>query len=200
MKRTINLARRSAPVFVVGLALILSACSSSPVRTDFDRSVDFSTFSTFAFISDSPLMLEQGTPSVSPLLEGRLKSATEELLTSKGFSKYGNPEAADFTVAFTVGSREQLKVTSYPEPYRPAFGAWRWGGAYYMGAGTDVDVRQYTEGTLAIDIYDVDGHKPAWHGVATSKITDEMRENPEAAVNAAVAEILSQFPPGSTSK
>ena len=60
-----------------------------------------------------------------------------------------------------------------------------------------MDVRQYTEGAMAIDVLDVAEHKPAWHGVAKGRITDKMRENPSEAVNTTVSEVLLQFPPGS---
>ena len=183
---------------VLATVLFLGACSSSPVTTDFDNTVDFTGYKTYAFISDSPLMRAPDTPPGSPLLQGRLMKATDAILMAKGYSKVDDPETADFTVAFTVGARDKVQVNSYPEPYRPYYGAWGWGAPYYAGVGAQsVDVRQYTEGTLAIDVFDVAEHKPAWHGVAKGRITDKMRENPSEAVNTTVSEVLLQFPPGS---
>ncbi len=59
-----------------------------------------------------------------------------------------------------------------------------------------MDVQQYTEGRLSIDIYDVAEHKPVWHGAATKRITDSMRENPNETITEIVTEILAGFPPG----
>jgi hypothetical protein len=181
---------------------LLGACSSNPPIIDYDRSADFGSYKTYAFISDRPMIRDPESPTGSPLLEGRLMQATDETLQGKGFAKVDDPESADFTIGFTVGTRDKIKVNSYPEPYRPYYGGWGWGSPYYggvggvYGGGTNVDVQQYTEGTLAIDIYDVAGHKPVWHGVATKRITDEMRRNPGASISEAVNEILAGFPPG----
>ncbi|WP_439105534.1 DUF4136 domain-containing protein [Congregibacter sp.] len=184
-------------IFVV---LAIAGCSSNPPVIDYDSSIDFSGYRTYAFISDHPLMRAEGAPPISPLLEGRLMRITEDSLNAKGFRIVANPEEADFAIGYTSGSRDKIKVNSYPEPYRPYYGGWGWGGSYYGGAyggGSNVDVQQYTEGTLAIDIYDVTEHKPAWHGVATKRITDDMRRNPGEALTEIVNEILAGFPPGS---
>lgn len=179
---------------LASLTALITACGSTPPVVDFDSAVDFSGYRTFAFISEHPLMTEMDSAGASPLLEGRLMRITEEALEAKGFRKVANPETADFAVGFTVGSRDKIRVNSYPEPYRPYYGGWGWGGPYFAGA-SNVDVQQYTEGTLAIDIYDVTEHKPAWHGVATKRITDSMRRNPDDSVSEVVNEILTSFPP-----
>lgn len=176
--------------------LLLSACGSNPPVVDYDSSANFAAYKTYAFISDHPLMRAEGTAGGSPLLEGKLMRTTDETLQAKGFVKVDNPESADFAVGFTVGARDKIRVNSYPEPYRPYYGAWGWGGPYYAGATNNVDVQQYTEGRLAIDVYDVAEHKPVWHATATKRITDSMRRNPNEAVHEVVNEILASFPPG----
>lgn len=175
-------------------ALLLSACGSTPPVVDFDSSVDFGSYQTYAFISEHPLMRASDSNVTSPLLEGRLMRITDENLQAKGFRKIADPEAADFAIGFTVGARDKVKVNSYPEPYRPNYGGWGWGAPYYGGA-SNVDVQQYTEGQLAVDIYDVAGHRPAWHGVATKRITDSMRRNPDETLTEIVNDILMEFPP-----
>lgn len=190
-------------IAAAGTALLLSACGSTPPVIDYDNSVNFSAYKTYAFISDRPLMTAVNSPQASPLLEGRLVRHTDEILQAQGFRKVDDAEAADFAVGFTVGSRDKVRVNSYPEPYRPYYGGWGWGGRYYPGAAgyvgvgtSNVDVQQYVEGTLAVDIYDVQEHKPAWHGVATRRITDSMRRNPDDSVAEIIMEIFANFPPG----
>jgi len=179
---------------------LIAACSSNPAIIDYDKSFNFAPYKTYAFISDRPMLRAPDSPPGSPLLEQRLMRIADADLQGKGFRKLDNPEDADFTVGFTVGARDKIKVNSYPEPYRPYYGGYGgWGAPYYgggYGGGTNVDVQQYTEGTLAIDIYDVAEHKPVWHGVATKRITDKMRQNPEETVTEIVSEILMGFPPG----
>ncbi|MDP5054626.1 MAG: DUF4136 domain-containing protein, partial [Congregibacter sp.] len=170
---------RLVAIATASIAATLGGCSANPPIIDYDRSVDFSGYKTFAFISDHPLMVAEGSSTSSPLLEGRLMRITEDVLRAKGFTIIADAEAADFAVGFTVGARDKIKVNSYPEPYHRYYGGWGgWGAPYYgsgFGGGSNVDVQQYVEGTLAFDIYDVSEHKPAWHGVATKRITDSMR-------------------------
>jgi hypothetical protein len=113
-----------------------------------------------------------------------------------------NPEDADFVLAFTVGSREEIKVDSYPSTsggYYGVGGPNRWGGAYYGGYyGTETTVRQYTKGMLAVDIFDVKERRPVWHAVATKTIHESDRENIVETVELAVNSILGGFPPPTT--
>lgn len=98
----------------------------------------------------------------------------------------------------TIGSREEIKVDSYPSMsagYGRAYqGHWGWGGMYY-GVGAETQVRQYTEGMLAVDVFDVKDRRPVWHGVATKRINDCERDNMDATIQAAVDAILAGFPP-----
>ncbi len=62
-----------------------------------------------------------------------------------------------------------------------------------MSIGSETSVRQYTEGKLAIDIYDVKSHQPVWHGWATKRLTSEDKEAPSAAWNNIVIKVINQF-------
>jgi len=178
-------------------AIALFGCASTFQATyDHDPSVDFTTYKTYAWISDKPMTVAHTERIVSPLLEPRIMAAIEDALNAKGFSKAADRDSADFALAFTVGSREEIKVDTYPSMY----GGWgypgRWGGAYYgMGYGTDTTVRQYQKGMLAVDIFDVAEHRPVWHSVATKSINDSDRKQMDATIRAAVAAIFEGFPP-----
>ena len=87
--------------------------------------------------------------------------------------------------AFALESRDRLETTSYPVPYRGQFG---WGGVVYQE-----DVRDYTEGMLSVDVYDVRTRRPVWHGVARKRISNADRGRPEL-IDAVVAAILKDFP------
>ena len=71
-----------------------------------------------------------------------------------------------------------------------------WGGPYYQ----NIDVREFTQGRLAIDIFDVKQKQPVWHGHATKSISSSDQKNAEALINKAVAAILKDFPPTSASQ
>ena len=182
--------RRSSSLFLACLALAgFSGCETIRVVSDHDPSFSFAGYDSYAWISEHPMV--SSAPGVNPLLEGRIMAAIQASLGAKGMKLAADPAQADFVVAFGVGARDRVSVTSTPYPvgYR---GAWRWGGVYY----NDVDVRQYTEGRLAIDIFDANEKRPVFHGYATANIsatTDQAKR--QQMLREAVAKILAGFPP-----
>lgn len=177
--------------------MLIAGCSSTPYRTstDFDRQADFAGFRTWTFIDEHPMVVFDGAAGVNPLWERRLMQYIEDELENKGLHRIADPERADFVVGFSIGSRERISVQSYPVAYQGAWGR-RWGGAYY-GVATETNVRQYTEGQVAIDIFDVDERRPVWHGSATGNVrSSRTQEEREVLARQVVASILADFPPG----
>src|SRR5262249_57083985 len=76
-----------------------------------------------------------------------------------------NIEQADFAVGFGLGATDEVRIGSYPAAYR---GAWHWPNG---ASPQEFKVRQFIEGRLTVDIFDVATHQPAWHGWATKNIT-----------------------------
>ena len=132
----------------------------------------------------------------NPLLETRIMSSIETSLQAKGYSLIENLDAADFAIAFTVGSRDEIKVDSYPS-MSAGYSRWGgWGGGYYgYGYGTETTVREYTKGMLAIDIFDVGERRPVFHGRAEKTINESDREDVAGTIQAAVDSIMVAFPP-----
>lgn len=179
----------------------LAACATGFKATfDHDPAKDFSGYKTFAWISDHPMKVGATNRIPNPMLEPRIMSAVEEGLSEKGYSMVPDAASADFVLAFTVGSREEIKVDSYPSMTAGHAGYvyprhWRaWGGAYY-GYGTETTVRQYTKGMIAMDVFDVAERRPVWHGVASKTINESDREDAAGTIKAAVNAILEGFPP-----
>jgi hypothetical protein len=166
----------------------LSACASLRVGSDFERSAEFSGYHAFSFMPQ----VRHG--SRNPLVVQRARDAIQAALTNKGFAFVSEAAGADFVVAFTIGSAERTDINAYPAPYVGWYGGYMgWWGYSYWGEG--LDVRQYREGTLAIDIFDARSHKPVWHGWAKKELTDSDLEHSEAPIRVAVESVLSRFPP-----
>jgi len=181
---------------------LLVACATGPTihsYHDYNPAIDFSSLKTFSFISDHPMIVGETAAPVSPLLEGRFVNAIRSDLTAKGFTYVADPEQADMAVSFTIGSRDQIRVDQYPASYQMGWGSYYRPYGYGVGYGTETRVRQYTEGQLAIDIFDVKTKTPAYHGGANTRITQSDRENPDALLSAVVRQALDGFPPGSSS-
>jgi len=177
------------------LALIVAGCSSSggiESTYDYNREVDFRGYKTYAFISENPMAVSQAQGAVNPMLQGRLMESIRVTMNGKGYNEVTNVEAADMAIGFTVGSRDQIKVDTYPSSFHTGYS--RRGYYYGYNYGTETRVRQYTEGQLAVDVFDVASKNPAFHGVASKKITDADRENQQQTLNTITAEALAGFP------
>lgn len=160
-------------------AMLLAGCSTISVNQDYDPGYDFSKLKTFGFIPISP---EAGIDQINA---NRLGDAIKNEMTAKGYTVSEN---ADFGVAILFGKETKTNITSYGYGYGPYWG--RYGGT------TNVDVSQYDEGTLIIDIIDMSKKELVWRGTGTGAIDPNATvEERTANINNAVAQILAQFPP-----
>jgi hypothetical protein len=195
--------RRACLIIMALVSMGLTACASTFEATyDSDPAQDFSVYKTFGWISENPMILGSTDRVPNPLLQPQIMRALEAGLATKGYTRVDDVEAADFAVSFTVGSREEVRVDSYPSTYGGyGMGGYpAWGGSYYgygMGVGmaTETRVRQTTKGMLGLDIFDVEGRKPVFHSVATKTISDSDRKQMGETVQAAVDAVLAAFPP-----
>lgn len=185
----------------IAFSICLAGCATSPtVHTDFDPSQSFDGYKTFAWISDEPMILSSDL-GPNPLVARRLKVAIRTTLEEKGFRFVSSASSADFVVAFTVGARDKMDVRS--REVVDYYGThWRWGYDYFdirrpiNFPRTQVTTRQYTEGSLAIDIFDVERKSPVWHGSASKRLSsDEQKGRSAESTREAVRIILSEFPP-----
>ena len=171
-------------------AVFTASCATMDAGSDYYREANFAGYRTFAWVSESPLISsESSRVEISPLDLRYIREGIERELAAKGFNLVADRAAADFALAFTVGARDMIETTDYPSYYT---GTWRWGPPYYW---PNVDVYMYTEGMLAIDVFDNATREPVWHGWARKRVVGADIEDPETAIGAAVAAILQDFPP-----
>jgi hypothetical protein len=177
---------------ILTVALAQTACET-PIRAqhEYDPNVQFQDLATFAWVTDEPLLhapagVSNQDPRVNPLLESLIRASVERSLRAKGYAQRDDPASADLVVSFSVGTREQIRVDSY---------AGRGGYAYSRGTTWSGSVRQYTEGTLAIDFFDARTKQAVWHGWAIQRLRREPdSETRQANIDRAVDTILERFP------
>ncbi|MEE4317563.1 DUF4136 domain-containing protein [Erythrobacter dokdonensis] len=183
------------------LALSLSACSTTGrIVTDFDREQNFAAYQTFAWADESPMAVFGGR-IIPPTIEPRVARAIKAALEAKGYRYLDDVAKADFAVSFTIGTRDGTDIVETPDYFWANRTNWRWGLGYYPMLlapvpMTRTEVREYTEGTLAIDIYDVQRRAPVWHGAATKTLSRAQLRGEPGDVEGAVNTILTGFPPG----
>ena len=163
--------------------IFLAGCSSISVTQDYDPAYDFSKLKTFGFV---PIPKEANIDQINA---NRLGDAIKANLTARGYTL---SEQADFGIALHFGKQTKTDIDSYGYGYG---GYGRYGGWGYGGTG-GVDVHQYDEGTLIIDIIDMSKKELVWRGSGTGVLSQSPSvEERTAKINDAVTEILGQFPP-----
>jgi hypothetical protein len=179
---------------IVVLIVVLAACTTLEVGSDFDRQATFANYHTFAIMHRA----HRNADAQNPLVSQRAEDAIVGELTALGYQLVTDAASADFVVDFTIGSRERTDINTYPAPYATmgwtgwGYGPGWWGAPYW---GTNVDVRQVREGTLSIDVFDGRSHRPVWHGWAKKELSRRDIEDSEEPIRKAVTAVLAKFPP-----
>lgn len=170
---------------------LLAGCSTSPVSktsADYDRSADFSAYRTFGFFDT----LGTDAAGYESLVTQTLKSAVRHEMETRG---YRHSEAEpDLLVNFNARLAQQTRVSQTPAPPPMYYGYRRGYYGGWGGYGYETRVDQYVEGTLNIDIVDARRKQLVWEGVAIGRVTDKARQDRQAAINTAVAEIFAKYP------
>ena len=171
------------------VAVLLSACTSLRVASDFDKDVDFKNYKTYNFYEKGLEKLE-----VNGLDKKRMMAAVDTEMQAKGFTKTANP---DLFVNLVVMKRERTDV--YDNGFYSPWGwrgGWGWGWGPYWGVGIR-SFDRYQEGLFIIDFLDPKTKMHVWHGRGDGFNLDSFK-NREERINEGVKEILAQYPPHSS--
>lgn len=175
-------------LFTYGL---LGACTTIQTGSHFDETTNFGAYRTFSWVDDEPYVTDESSIRVSPLTQQNVQDAIRNELIRSGHTYSDNRDEADFLVAYTVGTRDRIRVTSYPVDYPGNWGWHVYGSHYYI---REFSAHSYTEGTLGVDIFDGKTSKPVWHGWVEKTISSSDRENPEPMIREGVARLFENFP------
>jgi hypothetical protein len=175
-------------IAVLGMAL-LAGCSQYDIQHDYDMDSNFNAFKTYAWM---PRTITDASGSATTavqnnsLLDKRIRSAVEAQLQVEGFVP--NEESPDVLVVYHTGLKDKVDVTDWGYTYAGSY----WGG----GLGRSVDVYQYTEGTLIVDLVNAANKQLVWRGSATGVVEPgRTPEQVEARINDVVQKIFDNYPP-----
>ncbi|MCX2679421.1 DUF4136 domain-containing protein [Galbibacter sp. EGI 63066] len=171
---------------ILVIALMMGACTSVRVATDYDRKVDFGKYKTFAFYKPG---IDKA--DISDLDKKRILRSIQYELTARGYQLSENPD-----ILVSIFTTEVDRVSVYNNMgwgwgwYRSPF----WGGYGYNNVSTQ------TEGSLYIDLIDAGAKELVWQGKGTGHlITNGDITKKEERIHEFVKEILAKFPPMATS-
>jgi hypothetical protein len=162
-------------VMVAG-ALVLSAITAAfgmSVKSDYQKTYDFSRLRTFAFKTDRASNDPLNTNTIEAQ---RIQSALAAQLEANGFTQ--SQQDPDFIVAFYATTQEKTSVQSigpgigrfgYGRGFGwgygiPGAGRWRW------GFGPDIWTTNYTQGCVMADIIDPKTNELVWRGVVKDTV------------------------------
>lgn len=169
--------RKLLPIHL--LTLVALPAGAQSVYVDYDRSVDFDSFRSFAW-AETPQTSIRGE---SPLTHSRIKNAIEHYLAEAGLVE--DAEQPDLYVTYHTSSKEEVRLntSSYGAGYGPRWG-WDpyWGGRMSTSTTT---VHTYERGSLIIDLWDADSKQMIWRGTA-SAVVSANPEKQEKQINKAI--------------
>ncbi len=161
------------------VALVFSTTALARVDVDFDETIDFARYKTYAW--------RAGTPTKDSLMQKRIENAVEGQLEAKGFiKKEGAPDL--YVITYASGKTEQVVNVN-----NVGYAGYGWGGWNRWGP-TTVNVYDIKTGTLMVDLVDAGSNELVWRGVATKTLS----ENPQKIaklINKVVAKMFKKFPP-----
>jgi hypothetical protein len=169
--------------------LLLSACTTTPdVHSDYDRNANFSSYRTFAFADT----LATDRAGYSSLITGYFKSAVEREMAGLGYTlTASNP---DLIVNFSTNTEARTDVRSTGTTGYSGYYGYRYGMYGGFPYSNDVSTVHYKVGTVNIDVVDAKKKQLVWEGTTEGKLTKEVMNNPQAAVNAVVTNIFAKYP------
>jgi len=192
--RTHSMFRKTSRItMLAAAAVLLASCASKfSIESDYDHTIDFSQYKTYAFFQ--PMGIEN--PNYSSILGSHFREAISREMDSRGYTMSDNP---DLMINVSGRMQDKTKVTTTSDPYmgggyygyrRGAYGTW---GGY--GYGTQTHVSQYTEGTINVDMVDRAAKRMVWEGVAVGRVNEKKTgEETREGIDAGIAEMFAGYP------
>ena len=155
--------------------LAVAVAFGMSVKSDYEKTYDFSQLHTFAFkaerASNDPL-------NTNTIEAGRIQNALAAQLQANGFTQAEqNP---DFIVAFYATTKQKTSVQS--TGFGPGFGGFGYGrgfgwgygipggGRWRWGYGPDIWTTNYTQGCVMADVINPKTNELVWRGVVKDTV------------------------------
>lgn len=174
------------------IALAVSACSSTPLTATIDHDPNFD-FTKVRKIAIQPVdRTVASTIAISDMQVARINEAFTDELSRRGMEVVPNNADADMLMTWHLVTQERTDVRTYNTMSAHHRSCW----GCPATTGTDVRVRQYTQGTLIVDLVDPSRLQSVWRSIIQSRLREQ--SDPEAAAELrreAAAAIFEGFPP-----
>lgn len=171
------------------IIIVLQACSTVNVTSDWDREAKFSDFITFDILPRD----EANQAIINDFDWKRLTDAITNEMKARGYSYQDND--ADLDVGVHIILENKTDINAYTDYYGGyGYGGYGWGygyGAY--GTTTTVTQTDYTQGTLILNVMDAREKRLLWQGIAVGTVK-EGNSDREKRINSIIAKMYAQYP------
>lgn len=193
MKVTTNLGKNMKIATSLILTILLSACSSMKTQFDYDPSVNFNHYKTFAWVETKKM--ETAAYHLDGLMDKRVKSAINDNLTMQGFKQVAK-DKADVLVNYLTKVDKKINVDTFNTQY----GYYPYYGRFHTMpvASPQTIVNEYKIGTLIIDLVDQKSGHLVWRGSVEKILDTNNTDTPEQRsqkINEAVNKVFTNYPP-----
>jgi len=179
--RTATLARWA----VVVLLLSGVQVGAQKVKINYDTTVDFSKFKTYAWV--------QGTPVFDPSLDGYIKKSLNDMFQHLGMNE-SPVQTADLVITYHAALGTDLSVGTALDPTFAATGGVPLAGHSIWETSGGAAAAHVHKGSLAFEILDRTANRPIWTGIANHSVADKPSERREQ-VQKALDKLFRQYPP-----
>ena len=171
---------------LLAIIFVLTGCSNLQIITDQVDGIDISSYKTFNF---SPAdKSDTACIYFSEINQNRVQVAIAKELATKGYTLAKNP---NLMISTFLKVQEKQNITT-PYPYAgPGDFIGIYGGYRYNPS--HVNIIDYTEGTLIIDLVDTGKNELVWQGVAIKTIKKNSKKS-EKNINTAIEKVFKNFP------
>ena len=159
------------------LSFLLVSCISVRVSSDYDKSIDFAKYKTYAFYKKGIDELE-----INDLDKRRIMDAIKNQLENKGMTFSKTP---DIYVNLLITNRDKAQIY-LGNPYY--FG---WYSYPYWDRSF---VENYRESSLFIDIIDSEKKQLVWQGKGTRIVPENISEKAKV-IDQTIQNIMTRYPP-----
>ena len=170
---------------LIASALVLMAgCASTPqINSNSNPNIDFTSFATYNFMQ--PLATDRPDGVQTPLSQKLMQAMSREM-AARGYTPSDKP---DLLINFFVVTEDRIDVRAVPTT--GSFRGYR-RNRYRTWNSYRTEVRQYTRGTLAVDLVDADQRVLAWEAGAQQRLGRSTSVDQEM-IDAVLQQVMAEF-------
>jgi len=186
-------------LLLTGIAMIfLASCATISVTTDYDKTVDFSKYSTYEYYG----WADESDKVLNDIDKSRIEEAYEDEFTKRGLELVENGGDLVVVLFIVVEQKTEQQATTtgsggmyggyggYYGGYYDYGPDWGWGPTY---STTTVRNYEYEVGTLVIDVFDRTKEQLIWESIGKGTV-DEDPETRDKKMPKYIAQIMKDYP------